>query len=404
MTKQTFIGAYARQRANRRPAPTPAPQPMAEGPDAASGITDEADSNAASTARAPQPSIHDSISVADTTQIWLGELDGKALRIDTPVEPATLPIEGENASPEQTLPPMPVELSAETSQERLPRVVDPSPAPKTFVDTPASIEEPLRNEESVSPEALGRIDSPAPVQESAAPVVEPLADIPVQEASPSRTASNRWTGAAWEVDAFDVPQSVSTLFFDEAFFRSIAGQMQESVEAGLKTMMITSLTSGAGRSTVAIGTAIAAAAAGIRVALVDMDLENPRLLEHLRLDSEADWVAALRHDDSLESIAIYSIEDSLTLVPLAMDEERTLPVSAVETERLIQALDGKFDLLIFDAPKVSAWATQQLAATVDSCLIVRDTRSTSHAEITDFADVLRGQGLRGLGVVDNFCS
>lgn len=407
MAKQTFIGAYARQRRVGRPAHTHTPAPHATVPEPVEAQPIESLPQADSlTDDQPLPSVQDSISVADTSQVWLGELDGKMLRIDTPL-PASLP-----------------DVAAPASQPAIAQPMSPTPAPKPLptpehrlpasdVVAPAAPANPAVNDAAAAEAAL----TPAPEPMTATPHVasdlidnasETTASLQpsVDSSEPTRQAvePSIWTGAAWEVDAFDVPQSVSSLFFDEAFFQSIANQMRESVEAGLRTMMITSATRGAGRSTVAIGTAIAAAATGIRVVLVDADLENPRLLEHLRLDSEADWVSALRQNESLESAAIYSIEDSLTLLPLAMVEERTLPVSPNETERMLQSLDGLFDLIVFDAPQVNSWATQQLAAVVDSSLIVRDTRSTSQAEISTIAESLRGQGLTGLGVVDNFCN
>ncbi|MEL6104459.1 MAG: cellulose synthase operon protein YhjQ/BcsQ [Planctomycetota bacterium] len=445
MAKQTFIGAYARQRRVGRPPQTQSPVP--EPPVPVRPLPNETQPNETQpnetlpTAEKhaedrPLPSVQDSISVADTSQVWLGELDGKMLRIDTPVptaiaETVATPASQPNvaSSPPQPIQPHPnqtPETLAHASAATVPAPIGP-PAPvdqPTPVGKPSGISEPAPvpmpapveesasvttpvypESEPVHPEsATGATDVAPSVSANDVNMTPSIETVDVQETPLATTEPSRWTGAAWEVDAFDVPQSVSTLFFDEVFFRSIANQMRESVDAGLRTMMITSATRGAGRSTVAIGTAIAAAATGIRVLLVDTDLDNPRLLEHLRLDSEADWVSVLRQNESLEAAAIYSIEDSLTLLPLAMLEDRTLPVSPNETERLLQIVDGMFDLIIFDAPQVNSWITQQMATIVDSGLIVRDTRSTSHSEVGEIAEFLRGQGLTGLGVVDNFCN
>ncbi|KAA5544514.1 P-loop NTPase [Roseiconus nitratireducens] len=224
--------------------------------------------------------------------------------------------------------------------------------------------------------------------------------------SPSATESRkktRWAGAAWEVDAFDIPQRVADLFFDESFFRSIAVQMNQAVRAGLQTMLVTSVSAGEGRSTVAIGTAISAAASGLRVALVDVDAESPHLVDHLGLEIDSDWVTAIRHGETLESVAVLSLEDTLTLLPLTTSLKSKAPVTPNEIDQLCQRVTDCFDLVLFDGPTAASWPASRIAAAMDSCLIVRDIRQTSQQDVASIADQFRAKGVQGLGVVDNFC-
>ncbi|QDV46946.1 Tyrosine-protein kinase YwqD [Stieleria neptunia] len=247
-----------------------------------------------------------------------------------------------------------------------------------------------------APQKPNTIAEPAFVDSATAPAVDPPAD-DIDSTAP------RWAGATWEVDAFDLPSTVADLFFDETFFRSIAEHLGQSVREGLRSVLVTSLSAGEGRSTVAIGTAIAAAATGVRVALIDIDLDTPSQSELLRLEVETDWVTAIRQGERIEDAAIASIEDGVTLLPLVLSGHRGLPITPTEIDQLLEQLDGCFDLLLFDGPVAGAWATPQIAAAVDSSLIVRDARRTSPSEVASAAAQLRRQGVVGIGVVDNFC-
>jgi Mrp family chromosome partitioning ATPase len=179
--------------------------------------------------------------------------------------------------------------------------------------------------------------------------------------------------------------------------------MGQSVRSGLRSVLVTSIAKGEGRSTVSIGTAIATAATGLRVALVDIDLDGPSQTDHLRLEIESDWVGAIRQGEAIESVSIASIEDGVTLIPLSAMDDRSLPVTSMEIDRLLGRLEGCFDLVIFDGPTIHSWATARIASAVDSSLIIRDTRSTLETDVATAADRLRRQGVQGIGVVDNFC-
>ena len=110
--------------------------------------------------------------------------------------------------------------------------------------------------------------------------------------------------AVWEVDVFDVPTLIADLFFAGSLFQQIAERMSEAVSSGLNSVLVTSANAGEGRSTVAIGMAMAAAASGIRVALVDADIESPTLADDLRLELQYGWVDTVRGGLPIKEIAV----------------------------------------------------------------------------------------------------
>ncbi|QDT08571.1 division plane positioning ATPase MipZ [Planctomycetes bacterium K23_9] len=208
--------------------------------------------------------------------------------------------------------------------------------------------------------------------------------------------------AAWEVDVFDIPASVTHLFFKEELFQTVAEKLHDAVSDGLSSMMVTSVKSGEGRSTVAIGMAVAAAATGIRVALVDGDLAQPTLVDDLRLDVDHGWLDAMRGAIPLSQVAVYSIEDNLTLIPLMNASSDSAQANRQDVAKLIESLREQFDLVVIDTSSGDADTVELYAALVDSAVIARDASRTDVQTVNAFSARLRSQGLQGIGIVENF--
>ena len=208
--------------------------------------------------------------------------------------------------------------------------------------------------------------------------------------------------AAWEVDVFEIPASVTELFFKEDLFQAVAQRLHDAVGEGLGSILVTSAKSGEGRSTVAIGMAMAAAASGIRVALVDGDVSEPTLVDDLRLDVDYGWYDAIRGGLPLGQVAVFSIEDNLTLIPLIARDAGSVQPSQDDIKQLVQSLGQQFDLVVVDAPSGDEMTIEEYASLLDSAVITRDASRTDIQTINVLANRLRSCGLQGIGVVENF--
>ena len=208
--------------------------------------------------------------------------------------------------------------------------------------------------------------------------------------------------AAWEVDEFDIPASVSKLFFKEELFETVAQRLHDAVHEGLGSILVTSARSGEGRSTVAIGMALAAAASGIRVALIDGDVSEPTLVDDLRLDVDYGWYDATKSGLPFSQVAVYSIEDNLTLIPLVPAERESAQPNERDIELLVQKLVQQFDLIVVDAPSADQSTIDHFAALMDSAVIARDASRTDVPTINTLSERLRSRGLQGIGIVENF--
>lgn len=206
----------------------------------------------------------------------------------------------------------------------------------------------------------------------------------------------------WEVDAFDIPSSIADLFFEERLFELVAKRIHDAVNEGLQSLIVTSTKAGEGRSTIAIGMAMAAAASGLHVALVDGDVEDPTLADDLRLDIEFGWLEAARGGLPLSQIAIYSIEDSVTLIPMMPRPTATTGPSITEVKKLIADLDDQFDLVIIDGPSGDMPLIEQYSAMVDSGIIAWDKSRTDLNTINELSSRMQQAGVSGVGIVENF--
>lgn len=411
---QAFVKAFARRNRTerteqRRPAPSPA---------------------------TAQDSLTVDQSVAETAKIWVDPIDDQVVRADaaadavvpkphieeikTPAQPRPETAGAAEPAPE-VIEPAPVEIEPEAiatpeiaapSNSIVPAIlslqhihtayataytdVDPVVLPRQvpteqdrISDAPAPEPEPVPAEPaSVANVQVTRIDDPVPAA-------------PAPHAIPNHAPTHAPFQAVWEVDVFDVPATVADLFFEGSLFQQIAENMSQAVGSGLKSVMVTSATAGEGRSTVAIGMAMAAAAAGIQVALVDADVEDPTLADDLRLDLEYGWVDSIRGGLPIREVAVHAVEDGVTLIPLMPPHGRTA-ATPFEVIQLIDLLQNKFELILIDGPVGTSSNMHQCASVVDSSIIVRDMSRTSTLAINEFSYRLREAGVHGVGVVENF--
>lgn len=221
-------------------------------------------------------------------------------------------------------------------------------------------------------------------------------------ASPTAAADQRAFEPVWEVDALEFSDTIVGLFGDARLMKSIGGPLDHAVATGLRSLLITSPARCAGRTSVAIGIAVSAAAAGLRVALVDADTGSVGLADVLRMEVQHDWVQAARISAPLDEVAIRSIEDQLTVLPLVPGSDAA-PYTALEFDQMLSRLCESFDLVVVDGtPWLGEPHVLQQTRTIDAAIVVVDSRNRSDDQINWVQNDLRRCGVAGLGIVENF--
>ncbi len=412
---QAFVKAFARRnrRSNRGSGTRlPASEPVASpsSPPVASSTPVNSVEETVRLVREPG-SLQVDQSVASTAQVWVDPIEDSIARAD----------EGVSALPrphvEANQPPQPQIEKASPSEAPTPEAPTPADGIEAFAHMHTAYATPLAETPVAAPQQT-TFEMPAqvPFESTLAPSQIPDADVApvvpngtvdektelrIDAPSPIAPMAHIPFQAVWEVDVFDVPNVVADLFFEGVLFQQIAERMSEAVSSGLNTVLVTSMCTGEGRSSVAIGMAMAAAAAGIRVALVDADTQDPTLADDLRLDLRFGWVDAIRGGLPIKEVAVLAVEDGVTLVPLMPPQGK----SSVADSELIEVMDllkYKFELVIIDGPAGTSPCLKSCASSVDSAIIVRDVTRTDPSAINAFTRSLRDSGVQGVGVVENF--
>lgn len=215
---------------------------------------------------------------------------------------------------------------------------------------------------------------------------------------------------SWEVDLFFWPEVVKQIEASHPdAFRQIGKHLSLANRDGLKVMAITSGERGVGRSTVAMHMARCAAAAGLRVALLDGDTYCPSLIDQLRLDSQQGWQDCLFENIPLNEIAIHSIADRITLFPLtSVISQQQVHANLHRMAKLIRRIANAFDMVFIDANRLNLEQRDMVGAAqetvIDAAIIVVDTELSIREKVDSAVSILQAMGISSIGLVENFQS
>ncbi|CAO5004628.1 non-specific protein-tyrosine kinase [Microcystis aeruginosa] len=194
--------------------------------------------------------------------------------------------------------------------------------------------------------------------------------------------------------------------FSEAFRTLNTNIRLLGSDSPLKSLVISSVSPGDGKTTMAINIAKAAAGMGQRVLLVDADLRRPRVHHRLNLNNDhglsnviaegLDWNEAIQPLPRYENLSI------LTAGSIPPDPSRLL--SSQRMQEMISQLqqDHTFDLIIYDLPPLAAFADAKiLAAMATGLILVTKLGKTDRFALKNILEDLRLSHISVLGLVAN---
>jgi len=223
-----------------------------------------------------------------------------------------------------------------------------------------------------------------------------------------RRAAHHIFNPVWEVDSLQWSRVCDKLMLERAdSMAQVAEHLKSACQAGLSTLAVTSAQRGEGRTTVACCLARLAAAHGLRVALVDIDLETTTLCLQINLEVEHDWCDWLAGEVSLEEVAVHSLEDQLTVFPLKPgDDLMEVADRRLRMVDMLTQLADSFELVIVDtscltsAGKVVSGLAE--AGILDAAIIVADRRQNDPQRIEEAVGLMQTAGIESIGIVENF--
>ena len=177
-------------------------------------------------------------------------------------------------------------------------------------------------------------------------------------------------------------------------------QLLESSK-GLNSLVITSILSGEGKSTVALGLAMSAARLHKRVLLIDADLRSPSLHDKLDLFNGEGLSTLLSSDTKIsptqfiQSLSFNSTLDVLTAGPNHLDPAKLL--SSRRMAELTIEFETNYDLVILDTPPlVGVVDTLIVASCCRGVVLVERIGRVNRKDLTEAATVMEQLNIVGL--------
>lgn len=174
-----------------------------------------------------------------------------------------------------------------------------------------------------------------------------------------------------------------------------------SVDRPLKTLLITSAETGAGKTSVSANLGVVCAQAGLRVALVDADLRSPQLHRPFDLENRTGLTDLLVGDVPQASDCMLETGvDGLRLIasgPIPPNPSELL--GSRRMEGVLAQLSEDADLVILDAPPaLPVTDAAVMAARADGAILVVEAKRTSHDDARQARETLERVGGNILGV------
>ena len=193
-------------------------------------------------------------------------------------------------------------------------------------------------------------------------------------------------------------------------FRVLARRLDAEKRAGgPRALVVTSPSTGEGRTTTALYTAVALAGRGHRVVLCDFDLRRPELAARHDLPELPGIVEVVRGQADLsEALRLLPGAPGLTLLPAGEPQEDPAPIFFdPRSKQLCDALHDAFDFLVADSPPALGVADAAcLADMLGGVLLVARSGKTTRRDLAAAASALRGATIVGcvLTGVEGFAS
>ncbi|MEC4813271.1 MAG: polysaccharide biosynthesis tyrosine autokinase [Scytonema sp. PMC 1069.18] len=208
---------------------------------------------------------------------------------------------------------------------------------------------------------------------------------------------------AWQEAASELQQAARASFFE--VFRSLyTNILLLGSDTPIRSMVISSPAPEDGKTTIAIHLALAAAAMGQRVLLVDANLRSPTIHNRVGLMNIQGLTDVISQDLDWNNVIERSpLEDNLFVLsagPIPPDSIRLL--ASQKMQDLMNDLQGTFDLVIYDTPPLLGFADANLlAANTNGLILVAGLGKLKRTVFQQVLEELQVAGTPILGVIAN---
>lgn len=188
-------------------------------------------------------------------------------------------------------------------------------------------------------------------------------------------------------------------------FRMVRTNLEFSiVDKDLKSLLVTSLSPSAGKSTISSNLAATFASQGKKVLLVDTDMRKPTIHKIFKFRNNEGLSTLITSKEATisEYIERTEFENIFILTSGATPPNPAELISSKRMEQLIEEMERAFDLVIFDTPPVLAVADSQImAGKVDGTLFVLRKGVDTKEQIQTAMDRMNSVNANVLGAIYN---
>ncbi len=186
-------------------------------------------------------------------------------------------------------------------------------------------------------------------------------------------------------------------------FRTVLIQLERSDGAGGHVVMVTSASTGDGKTTSAINLAVSLAAAGESVMLLDVDLRKPDVGTQLGVSESTRLIELVKPEAKLEELAKAAPHlPSLSVLSTGAAEEDAALIEALNRrlpELLSQARSLADTVVLDTAPLGEVSDALRIADSVDDIIVVMRPGNTDRANLETMRDLLERTGWTPRGYV-----
>lgn len=178
-----------------------------------------------------------------------------------------------------------------------------------------------------------------------------------------------------------------------------------SVDAPVKSIVLTSPVPNEGKTTVAHHLAVAIASSGKRVLLVECDMRRRSLADELGVRARYGIYAVLSGQIDLEDAVSATSQQNLFF----LDSEPHIPnppdiLSSQRFKRLEAAMESSYDYVLFDTPPVGTFVDAAIISThADATILVVRENFAKHEEVMGAFEQLKKADANIIGAVANMC-
>ncbi len=170
----------------------------------------------------------------------------------------------------------------------------------------------------------------------------------------------------------------------------------------VRSVAVSSVMPGEGKSTVAIHLAETIAAMGQRVLLVDADLRNPHIHTYLELSNEKGLTNLFSGESNPAVIQKFAPNSSLYIIASGSASfEPTRLFSSRSMRQFVERIESKFDFVIYDTPPLLGQSDAYLVAdNTDGLLLVTKPGQLKQSLLDRAMEQLRMANINVLGLVN----